>query len=204
MSVSDRSAEIAALYQELILDHYRRPRNKGELAGATTSVTMKNPLCGDEVALHVLLDGDKVSDLRFSGRGCSISQASASMMTQLVKGKTAEEIEELRGTFRDMVMGTTPADESIEKTLGSLRALSGVSRFPARVKCALLAWNALESAMAKMVKDERKPGSFFARLKLMTIDAYCLSPEGRKFLRSSGAPEMGEFKGCDHPEHQRT
>jgi len=148
MSVSDRSAEIAALYQELILDHYRRPRNKGELAGATTSVTMKNPLCGDEVALHVILDGDKVSDLRFSGRGCSISQASASMMTQLVKGKTAEEIEELRGTFRDMVMGTTPADESVEKELGSLRALSGVSRFPARVKCALLAWNALESAMA--------------------------------------------------------
>jgi nitrogen fixation NifU-like protein len=148
MSVSDRSAEIAALYQELILDHYRRPRNKGELAGATTSVTMKNPLCGDEIALHVLLDGDKISDVRFSGRGCSISQASASMMTQLVKGKTAGEIEELRGTFRDMVMGTTPADESVEKTLGSLRALSGVSRFPARVKCALLAWNALESAMA--------------------------------------------------------
>jgi nitrogen fixation NifU-like protein len=148
MSIVNRSAEIAALYQELILDHYRRPRNKGELAGATSSVTMKNPLCGDEVALHVLLDGDKVSDLRFSGRGCSISQASASMMTQLVKGKTAEEIEQLRGTFRDMVMGTTPADESTEKTLGSLRALSGVSRFPARVKCALLAWNALESAMA--------------------------------------------------------
>jgi nitrogen fixation NifU-like protein len=149
MSVSDRSAEIAALYQELILDHYRRPRNKGELAGATTSVTMKNPLCGDEVALHVLLDGDKVSDLRFSGRGCSISQASASMMTQLVKGKSAMEIGQLRDIFRDMVMGTTRADDQVVTTmLGSLRALSGVSRFPARVKCALLAWYALESAMA--------------------------------------------------------
>ena len=95
MSVADRSAEISALYQEMILDHYRRPRNKGELPGATTSVIMKNPLCGDEVALHVLLDDGKVSDLRFSGRGCSISQASASMMTQLVKGKSAEEIDKL-------------------------------------------------------------------------------------------------------------
>jgi nitrogen fixation protein NifU and related proteins len=149
MTPFDRSAEIAALYQELILDHYRRPRNKGELEGATTSVTMKNPLCGDEVALHVLLEGDKVSDLKFSGRGCSISQASASMMTQLVKGKSAEEIKELRETFRDMVMGVTDAnDQSVEKNLGSLRALSGVSRFPARVKCALLAWNALETALA--------------------------------------------------------
>jgi nitrogen fixation NifU-like protein len=147
--MSDRSAEIAALYQELILDHYRRPRNKGELEGATTSVTMKNPLCGDEVALHVLLDGDKVSDLKFSGRGCSISLASASMMTQVVKGKSAAEIKELRETFRDMVMGAIDAnDQSVEKSLGSLRALSGVSRFPARVKCALLAWNALETALA--------------------------------------------------------
>ncbi|MFN2601356.1 MAG: Fe-S cluster assembly sulfur transfer protein SufU [Gemmatimonadaceae bacterium] len=149
MTRSDRSAEIAALYQELILDHYRRPRNKGELEGATTSVTMKNPLCGDEVALHVLLDGDKVSDLKFSGRGCSISQASASMMTQLVKGKSAAEVKQLGETFRDMVMGATDAnDQSVEKSLGSLRALGGVSRFPARVKCALLAWNALETALA--------------------------------------------------------
>jgi nitrogen fixation NifU-like protein len=148
MSVPDRSAEISALYQEMILDHYRRPRNKGDLPGATTSVIMKNPLCGDEVALHVLLDGDKVSDVRFSGRGCSISQASASMMTQLVKGKSTEEIEGLRDTFRDMVMGAIdPAEKEKIAPLGSLRALSGVSRFPARVKCALLAWNALESAM---------------------------------------------------------
>jgi len=150
MPLSDRSAEISALYQELILDHYRRPRNKGELEGATSSVIMKNPLCGDEVALHVKFDGDRVDDVRFSGRGCSISQASASMMTQLVKGKSAGEIEQLRDTFRDMVMGTTPADaDEVVGTMGSLRALSGVSRFPARVKCALLAWNALESAMAE-------------------------------------------------------
>lgn len=150
MTVADRSAEIGALYQELILDHYRRPRNKGALEGATRSAIMKNPLCGDEVALHVKLEGDKLSDVRFSGRGCSISQASASMMTQLVKGKSAEEIGQLRDTFRDLVMGTTPADDSaVTGKLGSLRALGGVSRFPARVKCALLAWNALETAMSK-------------------------------------------------------
>lgn len=150
MAIADRSAEIAALYQELILDHYRRPRNKGELEGATRSAIMKNPLCGDEVALHVKLEGDKLSDVRFSGRGCSISQASASMMTQLVKGKRAEEIADLRDTFRDLVMGAALADDTAATgKLGSLRALGGVSRFPARVKCALLAWNALETAMSE-------------------------------------------------------
>ena len=150
MAVTDRSAEIAALYQELILDHYRRPRNKGTLENADASVEMKNPLCGDEICLQVAFEGASVCDLRFAGRGCSISQASASMMTQLVKGKSADEIEQLRGTFREMVMGAMkPDDEAVVGTLGSLRALSGVSRFPARVKCALLAWNALESAMAE-------------------------------------------------------
>src|SRR5688572_13501584 len=105
MTLSDRSAEISALYQELILDHYRRPRNKGELANPDASVTMKNPLCGDEIAVHQRFDGDAVGDLSFSGRGCSISQASASMMTQLVKGKSRTEIESLRSRFRNMVMG---------------------------------------------------------------------------------------------------
>lgn len=147
MSQSERSAEIAALYQELILDHYRRPRNKGELPGATTEVTMLNPLCGDEIRLEVAFDGDRVSDLRFSGRGCSISQASASMMTQLVKGKNSVEIESLGDRFRDMVMGDASAAD--DKSLGSLRAFSGVARFPARVRCALLAWNAMESALGE-------------------------------------------------------
>lgn len=146
MSLSDRSAEISALYQELILDHYRRPRNKGEITDADASVTMKNPLCGDEIAVHVRFGEDSVDDLKFSGRGCSISQASASMMTQLVKGKSVQEIESLRSRFRDMVMGNEAAADS---SLGSLRALSGVARFPARVKCALLAWNALETALTQ-------------------------------------------------------
>ena len=147
MQPSDRSAQIGALYQEMILDHYRRPRNKGELPTADESVLMKNPLCGDEIGVHVKFDGDVVSDLSFSGRGCSISQASASMMTQLVKGKSGEEIDSIRKQFRDLMLGNaSTADES---QLGSLRALSGVARFPARVKCALLAWNALETALAQ-------------------------------------------------------
>src|SRR2546423_113277 len=139
------SAELSALYQELILDHYRRPRNTGTLENADASVEMKNPLCGDEIRLQVAFDGDQVSDVKFSGRGCSISQASASMMTQLLKGKPLAEIDALKTRFRDLMLGNVSgADED----LGSLRSLSGVARFPARVKCALLAWNALESALA--------------------------------------------------------
>ena len=150
MSLPDRSAELSALYQELILDHYRRPRNKGTLEKADASVEMKNPLCGDEIALQVAFDGDYVCDLRFSGRGCSISQASASMMTQLVKGKSTEEIEAIRKRFRDVMLGDPSA--AADERIGSLRALSGVARFPARVKCALLAWSALETAI-----KERNP-----------------------------------------------
>ena len=147
MSQPRTSAEIGALYQEMILDHYRRPRNKGTLDNADATVEMKNPLCGDEITLQVAFDGDCVCDLRFSGRGCSISQASASMMTQLVKGKSAEEIDSIRKQFRDLMLGNASvADDS---QLGSLRALSGVARFPARVKCALLAWNALQNALAE-------------------------------------------------------
>jgi nitrogen fixation NifU-like protein len=141
------AAEIGALYQEMILDHYRRPRNKGTLENPDASVEIKNPLCGDEIGLQVAFDGDSVSDLKFSGRGCSISQASASMMTQLVKGKSAEEIDSIKKQFRDLMMGVSSAAD--DPRLGSLRALSGVARFPARIKCALLAWNALESALAE-------------------------------------------------------
>jgi nitrogen fixation NifU-like protein len=142
MQPSDRSAQISALYQEMILDHYRRPRNKGAIENATHTILMKNPLCGDEIEVQIRYDGDSIADIGFSGRGCSISQASASMMTQMIKGKSIAEIDELRTQFRNMVMGA----DADENSLGSLRALSGVARFPARVKCALLAWNALEEA----------------------------------------------------------
>jgi len=141
------SAELGALYQEMILDHYRRPRNKGTLENPDASVEMKNPLCGDEIGLQVAFDGDEIRDVKFSGRGCSISQASASMMTQLLKGKRRAEIESIRKQFRGLMLGEASAAD--DPQLGSLRALSGVARFPARVKCALLAWNALESALAE-------------------------------------------------------
>jgi nitrogen fixation NifU-like protein len=147
MLPSERSAQIGALYQEMILDHYRRPRNKGEIENPDETIVMKNPLCGDEITVQVRYDDDTVADVGFIGRGCSISQASASMMTQLIKGKKRDEIEGLRSRFREMVMGDESAQE--DKSLGSLRALGGVARFPARVKCALLAWNALEEGLKR-------------------------------------------------------
>ena len=143
--MSDNAANIQAMYQELILDHYRRPRNKGELEGEHRTIAMKNPLCGDEVYLHLAVEDEKVADISFTGRGCSISQAAASMITQAVKGKTAGEAEALGVRYREMIMGDASAAQ--DKSLGQLRALSGVSKFPARVKCALLAWNALEEGL---------------------------------------------------------
>lgn len=146
MSRPEPSAELSALYQEMILDHYRRPRNKGKLENADIAVAMTNPLCGDEIDLEVRFAEDGIAELMYSGRGCSISQASASMMTQLIKGKSAAEIESLRNRFREMMLGDETA--ATDKSMGSLRSLAGVARFPARVKCALLAWNALDRALS--------------------------------------------------------
>ena len=142
-------AALSALYQEMILDHYRRPRNKGTLEHADATVPMRNPLCGDELTLELEMDGDVIRDVRFTGRGCSISQASASMMTELVKGKRVDEIGRLRERFRAMVMGD--AEAAADEALGKARALSGVARFPARVKCALLGWSALEQGVERAV-----------------------------------------------------
>jgi nitrogen fixation NifU-like protein len=136
-------AEREALHQELILDHYRRPRNKGRLEGADASVALKHPGCADEIEVQLALGDDDVRNVMFSGHGCSISQASASMMTQIVKGKTRDEVSHIRDRFRSMVKGETAED----KSLGELVALSGVSKFPIRVKCALLAWDALEQGL---------------------------------------------------------
>ena len=148
-------ASLSALYQELILDHYRRPRNKGTPDAPHTSVAMKNPLCGDEIDLHLTFTGDVITDIQFTGHGCSISQASTSMMTELVKGKTTGEAEHLRDTFRAMVMGDVNAADT--PALGKARALSGVSKYPARVKCALLGWNALEEGVRRHDDGEDTP-----------------------------------------------
>ena len=139
------TARLAALYQELILDHYRRPRNKGVLERADARVAVKNPLCGDEIDLQLRFDRGRVAEVRFAGRGCSISQSSASMMTELVRGKGAAEVHALVRRFAEMLHGSEEA--AADERLGELRALSGVAKFPMRVKCALLPWKALEEAL---------------------------------------------------------
>lgn len=137
--------KLTALYQELILDHYRRPRNRGALEGATHTVTLTNPLCGDEIDLQLRVDGDLIKEARFVGRGCSISQASASMMTQLVTDRSIAQALALAGRASAMMQGDEGAAR--DKTLGELRALAGVAKFPVRIKCALLPWNALTDAV---------------------------------------------------------
>jgi nitrogen fixation protein NifU and related proteins len=138
---------LQSLFQEVILDHYKRPRNRGDMDAPSAVVHMNNPTCGDEVVLRVKLDGDRIVDARFEGSGCSISQASISMMTQLLKGKSTQEAVVAMRRFTEMMHGD--AEAARDKQLGDLRALAGVSKFAARVKCALLGWNALEEALKK-------------------------------------------------------
>jgi nitrogen fixation protein NifU and related proteins len=133
------------LYKEVILDHYQHPRNRGSLAEPTIATRGHNPLCGDEVELALLIDSDRVSDIAFGGRGCSISQASASMMTENVKGHTLEEAEELGGAFKGVMSGAGSTEALGEAE--ELAALQGVKRYPVRVKCALLPWTALQEAI---------------------------------------------------------
>lgn len=145
MDTSPPEPRLSALYQELILDHYRRPRNKGTLDGATHSVSLNNPLCGDEIDLQLRVDGAVIKEARFIGRGCSISQASASMMTQLLKDKPVAQAVDLAERMSAMMQGDEAAAQ--DKALGELRALAGVAKFPVRIKCALLPWNALTDAV---------------------------------------------------------
>jgi nitrogen fixation protein NifU and related proteins len=128
------------LYRDIILDHYRNPRNKGDLDPAEISVSANNPLCGDEVTITARLsaDGQSVEALHFSGRGCSISQASASMMTEEIEGKPLAEALKLINKFKEMML----AEGEVEG-LGDLEALQGVKKYPVRIKCAVLPWNSL-------------------------------------------------------------
>jgi nitrogen fixation NifU-like protein len=141
-------ANLEALYQEVILDHNRKPRNFRVMENADRVVDGKNPLCGDEIKLFVRLDGDRVADLSFHtppGVGCAISKASASLMTTAIKGQERAEAVELFEKFHNMITGKLPDGE--REKMGSLAALGGVSKFPIRVKCASLAWHALRSAL---------------------------------------------------------
>ncbi len=140
------------LYREVILDHYRSPRNKGHLESPDAVAEGVNPLCGDEITIELGFDGDRVSEGAVDGQGCSISQSSASMMTEAIKGKTRVEIEALTQRFRDMMSLDGEADIGLDPerpgaVLGDLEALQGVRKYPVRIKCASLGWNVLMEAL---------------------------------------------------------
>jgi nitrogen fixation NifU-like protein len=142
------------LYREVILDHYRNPRNRGHLDAPDASAEGVNPLCGDEIHLELALEGDKVVAVAVEGQGCSISQASASMMTEAIKGKTRAEIEDLTAKFRLMMSLDGDGDLDLDpdrpgEVLGDLEALQGVRKYPVRIKCASLGWTVLADALAE-------------------------------------------------------
>lgn len=137
------------LYRQVIMDHYKTPRNKGTLEQDSVNIEMNNPTCGDRIQLTLQVEDGIVKDAKFDGEGCSISMASASMMTQAVKGKDVESALKMSEIFSDMMLGKE-YDDSVD--LGDIEALQGVSKFPARIKCATLAWKAME----KGVHEEEK------------------------------------------------
>jgi nitrogen fixation protein NifU and related proteins len=138
-----QSASVEAMYQDIILDHYRTPRNKGALPGATASAHVSNPTCGDEVTVEVIVDGGVIRDARFTGQGCSIAQASASMMTGLAKGATIGAVRRT-GAALERLLRREPVTRD---ALGSLVAFEAVARYPARIGCVLMPWRALEQAL---------------------------------------------------------
>ncbi len=139
-------SDLQSLYQEVILDHSKRPRNFRVLEGANRKAEGYNPLCGDKVTLYLKLQEDRVTDISFQGSGCAISTASASIMTESLKGRTKAEVEALFERFHDLVTGKPPK-AGVAAELGKLAVFSGVSEFPVRVKCATLAWHTLRSAL---------------------------------------------------------
>ena len=140
------------LYKEVILDHYRAPRNKGRLDPHDIMLERNNPLCGDEIELYLKYDGDKVNGIAFEGKGCSISQASASMMTERVQGLDAKEARSLVESIKRMMAGEEEGDPN---EMGDLVSLKGVVKYPVRIKCALLGWNTLQEALES---DESSAG----------------------------------------------
>ena len=144
-------SELNDLYQEVILDHNKNPRNFREIPAATRYADGNNPLCGDALRVYVEMENDCVKDVAFKGSGCAISKASASMMTQVVKGKSKEEAESLFDEFHKMVTGELDT-ETDENSLGKLKIFAGVLEFPARVKCASLSWHTLHAALNEEVE----------------------------------------------------
>ena len=139
------SDDLRELYQTVILDHYKKPRNYGRPEGADREAEGRNPLCGDQIKVFAKLDGDRVAAVGFEGSGCAISTASASLMTEIARGKSRAEVDAVFQRFHDLVTGNGAVDPS---SVGKLEVLAGVREYPARVKCATLAWHALEAALA--------------------------------------------------------
>jgi nitrogen fixation NifU-like protein len=139
-------SELSELYQQVILDHNKKPRNFRKLEDANHSAEGHNPLCGDQLTVYLRLDNDAVQDVAFEGSGCAISKAAASMMTQAVKGKTKPQVEQLFTEFHGMVTGELD-EEATPNQLGNLRIFAGVREFPVRVKCATLAWHTMHAAL---------------------------------------------------------
>jgi nitrogen fixation NifU-like protein len=133
------------LYQDIILEHYRQPRNRLELSDADKVIEGKNPFCGDEISVYIKLDGEVVERVTFTGKGCAISQASASLMTEAVKGKTLGDTLEIIADFKKMIKGG-----SVRLEMQELTAFQGMSQFPTRIKCALLSWNTLERGLSEI------------------------------------------------------
>ncbi|MEO5816661.1 MAG: Fe-S cluster assembly sulfur transfer protein SufU [Gemmatimonadaceae bacterium] len=147
-------ADLQELYQSIILDHNRRPKNYGALEGATQSAEGRNPLCGDEVKVELkVADDDSIDDVKFTASGCAVSRASASIMTQAVKGKSRAEVDRLFTQFHELVTGKLKPDAGEARAMGEMAAFSGVSRFPVRVKCASMPWHTLQSAL----RDDAAP-----------------------------------------------
>ena len=140
-------SDLQELYQSIILDHNRRPKNYGALDGATNSAEGRNPLCGDEVKVELRVGGETIEDVKFTAAGCAVSRAAASIMTQAVKGKTTAEVDELFVRFHELVTGKFKPDAQESRALGEMAAFSGVARFPVRVKCASMPWHTLQAAL---------------------------------------------------------
>ncbi len=141
---------LADLYREVLMDHVQHPRNRGELPDATARVGLSNPTCGDELGLDLKVEGDRIVDARFNGHGCSISMSAASMLTEAIRGRRIDEVRALSRSFRQLFTTDMPPGDS----LGDLVSLAGVRQFPMRVKCATLAFNALDEAVDAIRKQQ--------------------------------------------------
>jgi nitrogen fixation NifU-like protein len=150
-------SDLQDLYQSIILDHNRRPKNYGALEGATNRAEGRNPLCGDEVVVELRVEDDAITDVRFTAAGCAVSRAAASIMTQAVKGKSRAEVERLFTRFHDLVTGKLAPSPADARAMGEMAAFSGVARFPVRVKCASMPWHTLQAALRGATPDEPAP-----------------------------------------------